>query len=144
MIAIDTNVFIYHLISQREFGAPAKRLFVMLEEGEIKAVASVITYAEIITLPAQHDKQDLVTVYQQTLTHYPNLRFIAVDIELSHQAALLRGHHPSLKMMDAVIVATACKLECQSLITEDERLHQLKLPIPTLSLHDFFKGSVEK
>ena len=121
-IAIDTNIFIYHLEAHPTFGPAAKRLFQEIESGKLKAVASMITYAEILTLPARAQNETLVKKYRELLSTFPNLSWIPVNLEIGYKAARLRGKHPKLKLMDAFILATASGSQVETLITEDTRL----------------------
>lgn len=137
MIALDTNIFIYHLISHFSFGPDAKKLFTLIENGEVQAISSVITYTEILTLPARVKEDNLIKEYQRLFLNFPNLSFVPVNIELAHEAALLLGNYPSLKMADALILATALVKKAKALITEDKRLQISGFPLPILNLKSY-------
>lgn len=122
LIAIDTNIFIYHLESHTTFGPAAKRLFQSLESGQLKAVASIITYTEVLTLPARAQNESLVKKYRELLSNFPNLTLVPVNPEIGFEAARLRGKYPKLKLMDTFILATALNQEVEVLVTEDTRL----------------------
>lgn len=136
-IAIDTNIFIYHLESHPTFGPPAKRLLQAVESGRYKAVVSMVTYAELLTLPNRAQNESLAKKYQELLCHFPNLTLVPVDLAVGHEAARLRGKHPKLKLMDAFILATALCRQAETLVTEDGRLMIPELPLKIQSLEKF-------
>lgn len=139
MILIDTNIFIYHLTAHPQFGPTAKELMLAVEAGRVKAAASLITYAEILTLPARARDMDLVERYRELLLHYPHLKFLPVDEACAHQAALLRAQVPALKMMDAMILATAKIAATKVLVTEDKRLRLKNLPFAVSGLKEYLE-----
>lgn len=136
-IAIDTNIFIYHLEQHPLFGPPAKRLLQAVESGGFKAVVSAVTYAELLTLPSRARNESLVKSYQDLLAHFPNLAIVPVDLEIAHEAARLRGKYTQLKLMDAFILATAMGSRSEVLITEDTRLMIAELPVRISRLENF-------
>lgn len=138
MIVLDTNIFIYHLTAHPVFGPNAKRLMMMVESGEVEALSSMITYSEILTLPAKEKNHNLVKRYRELFLHYPHLEFVPVDVEIAHQAAVIRGENPKLKLMDAFILATASNRQVKALVTEDKHLKIPRSAIPVLTLKEFF------
>ena len=142
MILLDSNIFIYHLTSHPTFGQKAKMLLTSIEKGEHQAIASFITYAEILTLPAKEKKEDLIRKYSELLLHFPHLRFCPVTENIAHRAAMLRGQHTSLKLMDTIILATAIEENAETLVTEDKILRIKNLPLQVLSLNEFFHSSI--
>ena len=137
MIFLDTNIFIYHLADDPHFGEMADKVFSLIEEGKLEAHASVISYTEILTFPAQSGKKDLIKQYAELLSHYPHLDFIDVDITIAHEASLLRGKFPALKLADALILSTATSVKSKTFLTEDKRLKLKGFNIEVLSLNAF-------
>lgn len=137
MIFLDTNIFIYHLASDSHFGENADKIFSLIEKGKIEADASVISYSEILTFPARAGKMDLIKQYAELLGHYPHLSFIDVDFKIAHEASLLRGKFPTLKLADALILATASFLKSKVFLTEDKRLKLTGLNFEILTLNNF-------
>lgn len=139
-VAIDTNIFIYHLESHKKFGPLAQRLFAMVEEGDIRAVASMITFSEILTLPAGMDDDPLFKKYDLLLQNFPNLDFIPVDFAIASLGAKIRSQRKNLKLMDAFILATAQTSGADVLITEDARLGIPKFPVVVQTLGHYLRG----
>ncbi|HXN39978.1 MAG TPA: PIN domain-containing protein [Solirubrobacteraceae bacterium] len=72
--------------------------------GKHPFVASVITYAEVMTgVSLGHHAQDSVEGFFDVLLK----ALLPVDRRLAARAAALRGKNPSLRMPDALILATA-------------------------------------
>lgn len=141
MIAIDTNIFIYTLEMHPRFGPAAVRLLEGVERGEFEAIISVITLAEILTLPARKNDRSRMDKYRSLLLHFPHLRCLPVSAEIAEKAATFRGKDPGLKLMDAFILATAAIGEAKVLVTEDSFLRKRKNPfVPVKTLEEYFRS----
>jgi predicted nucleic acid-binding protein len=138
VIAIDTNIFIYHLSSDPVFGNHAKNLMLMIESGQVKAIASIITYTEILTFPFKEGRRDLVKKYEELLLNFPNLKFIDVNQEIAHRAAELKGATPDLRLIDAILIATAEFQKCDVFLTEDARLKKKGFLTKVQTLREYF------
>ncbi len=134
-IALDTNVIIYFLANHEKFGDRAHALFQLIESGTIQALASVITFSEIMTLPLRKKDTALAKKYRELFQAFPNFEFVPLDLVIAEKAAQLRAEHSALKLMDAYILATAWHNEVP-LVTEDKALHALKSPIKILTIQD--------
>ena len=109
----------------------------MVESGEVEALSSMITYSEILTLPAKEKNHDLVARYRALFLHYPHLKFVPVDAEIAHLAAVIRGENPRLKLMSAFILATASNRQVKALVTEDKHLKIPHSPMPVVTLGEY-------
>ena len=85
---------------------------------------SVITYAEVLTgAKLGHHDEDLVTGFLTEVVSH----IIPVDVEIADRAAELRAAERSLRMPDALIVATAdLDPELELLLTGDQLVGKLK------------------
>jgi predicted nucleic acid-binding protein len=90
---------------------------------EHRLVASVVTYAEVLTgARLGHHRADAVTGFFAELT--PNL--LPVDIDVAARAADLRAVVKSLRMPDALILATAdVRPDIDLVLTGDVRATKL-------------------
>ena len=50
----------------------------------------------------------------------------ALDREVARRAATLRARHPSLRLPDALVIATAVELDADHLLTTDQRWKTLR------------------
>jgi predicted nucleic acid-binding protein len=48
------------------------------------------------------------------------------DREIARRAAMLRARHPSLRLPDALVIATAVKLDADHVLTTDRRWKALR------------------
>jgi predicted nucleic acid-binding protein len=133
-IAIDTNLFIYAFERHSNYGETVKAILEAVEEGRVAAIASVITLTEILTKPIREGDEALEKRYRILFSHFPNLFIEPVSVEVSEQAAYLRGKY-HLKTPDALILATAITSRADLLSTNDLRLSTVK-EIRTMSIDE--------
>jgi predicted nucleic acid-binding protein len=124
-IALDTNLFIYAFEQHLAYGETVKAILEVVEEGKVEAIASVITLTEILTKPIRERDEALEKRYRILFSHFPNLFFEPVSVEVAERAASLRGRY-HLKIPDALILATAIASQADLFITNDQRLASVK------------------
>jgi len=87
---------------------------------EQRLLASVVTYAEVLTGArlGHHDEQDVTGFFAGLLSGV-----LPVDVVVADKAADLRSRFKSLRMPDALILATAeTDPEVEQIVTGDRRL----------------------
>lgn len=129
-VYLDTNIWIYALEAYPEFVSPLTELFRAIDRGELRAVTSELTLAEVLIKPIFDQNIQRQTVYKQTLRSAAFLAVLPVDREILIQAATLRAES-QLKLPDAIHVATAFSTGCSVFLTNDQRLRN----IPNLAVH---------
>lgn len=120
-VYLDTNVFIYALEGYPEFVDGLAELFQSIDRGEIHAVTSELTLAEVLVKPfmdASHERQQ---AYDQVLTSSEMFTVAPVSRVVLKEAAQLRAKM-GIKLPDAIHLATACLAGCQTFLTSDKRL----------------------
>jgi predicted nucleic acid-binding protein len=117
-IALDTSIFIYHLEPNPKYLAYTDLIFSWIERSESKAITSTITMTELLVLPYREDDEQRADDFYGLLTTYPNLAWIAPDLEMAELAARIRALH-RLRTPDALQAATAVRAEASGLITND-------------------------
>jgi predicted nucleic acid-binding protein len=117
-IALDTSVFIYQLEENARYLPFTSPVFSWLEQLESTAVTSTITMTELLVRPYRALDEPQADVFYGLLSTYPNLDWIAPDLEVADLAARLRAAH-GLKTPDALQAATAVKAGASGLITND-------------------------
>ncbi len=128
MIALDSNIFIYMLEAHQEFGSAACDLFVAIEQTSLDAVASEVTFLEVLASPKLQG--DLINQTRRSLEQL-GVRFHSVSKDALLSAAELRRQH-GCGAFDAIHVAQAISQGCSQFITNDRSL--LKKQIPGISL----------
>ena len=117
-IAIDTNVFIYVLEANPRYAALADRVFSWLERAGHRGVTSTITMMELLVQPYRAGNEQRVNEFFGLLATYPNLDWIAPDLEIADMAARIRAMH-GLRTPDALQAATAVRSHVTGFVTND-------------------------
>jgi predicted nucleic acid-binding protein len=93
-------------------------IFSWLELPQSKAITSTITMAELLVLPYREDDEQRANDFYSVLSTYPNLEWIAPNLEIADLAARIRALH-RLQTPDALQAATAAYSQAVGLITND-------------------------
>lgn len=117
-IALDTSIFIYQLEGNPRYLAFTDYLFSWLEQPGSKAVTSTITMSELLVQPYRDTDEQRVDEFYGLLSTYPNLNWIAPDLEIADLAAQFRALH-RLRTPDALQAATAAHEHATGFITND-------------------------
>lgn len=124
-VGIDAMCFIYHFEAHPIFGPLIFSLFSLLEEGKIYGFTSVLTLAEILSLPKLQKDHSAWEEERQRFWQTPNLTVEPVDGKICEAAALLRVKY-LLSLPDAIQVTTAIFNQADGFITNDERLRRVR------------------
>jgi predicted nucleic acid-binding protein len=117
-IALDTTIFIYQLEANVKYLALADCVFAWAERAGHEAVTSTITMTELL-VPSYRDRDEhRVDEYFGLLATYPNLEWIAPDLETADTAARLRAAY-RMRTPDALQAATAIRARATGFITND-------------------------
>src|SRR5260370_16183598 len=117
-IALDTSVFIYHVEANPRYVGLTDRMFGWLEQPGHSAVTSTITMTELLVQPYRDSVEQRVNEFFALLATYPNLDWIAPDLEVADSAARIRATH-HLRTPDALQAATALRASATALVTND-------------------------
>ena len=117
-IALDTSIFIYQLQSNSKYLAFTHPVFLWLERPGSMAITSTITMTELLVLPYREGDEQLANDFYGMLSTYPNLDWIAPNLEIAELAARIRAAH-RLQTPDALQAATAVHSLATGLITND-------------------------
>jgi predicted nucleic acid-binding protein len=117
-IALDTSVFIYQLEGNVRYLPFTDRIFTWLERPDSRAITSTITMTELLVVPYRNADERQVDEFYALLSKYPNLDWIAPNLEIADVAARLRALH-RLRTPDALQAATAAHGGATGFITND-------------------------
>jgi predicted nucleic acid-binding protein len=123
-VYLDTNVFIYAVEAVAEYGTAIGELFRLIDAGTISAVTSELALAEVLAKPFEAGRHDVAEIYQEMLAPSAWLSIWPVERAILIEAARLRPQL-TLRLPDAIHVATAVAAGCPALISND---HRLRLP----------------
>ena len=125
-VYFDANVFITALEQSSARSDHAWWILQAIQDGEIAGVTSEITLAEVLVKPIELGMQDLVVAYESMIAPASNFDVPAVTREILIDAARVRSRRASVKLPDAVHLATARSRSCVFFVTEDRRMEVLE------------------
>ena len=125
LVTVDTAPIIYLLEGNSELLEGYLPLFERIEAGEVRAVVSVVTLAEVLAGPLRHDNEIIADRYYRALTSSANWQVQEMDAELAFSAARIRTRY-RLKLPDAIQVATTIHSGSTALVTHDRDFSSVK------------------
>jgi predicted nucleic acid-binding protein len=117
-VALDTSIFIYQLEANARYLVLTDHIFSWLEQPGSSSITSTITMTEVLVQPYRALDEQRVDEFFGLLSTYPNLEWIAPDLQIADRAAQIRARH-RLKTPDALQAATAVHARVSGLITND-------------------------
>lgn len=119
-IYLDANIWIYALEGFPAFSQDLTIFFQAIDQGNLTAVTSELSLAEVLVKPIQNQNNSQQATYKQAISSSKNLFVIPVGREILFTAAQLRAT-TTLKLPDAIHAATALSSQCSTLLTNDQR-----------------------
>ncbi|HEY3457430.1 MAG TPA: PIN domain-containing protein [Bryobacteraceae bacterium] len=117
-IGIDTSIFIYELEDNPRYSPLAHAVFEAIAKEDHTAIASTVTMLELLVQPYRLTDSGRVNQYYGLLTTYPNLIWIAPDLEIADLAARFRAEY-NLRTPDAIQASTCAHAAVSGFITND-------------------------
>ena len=118
-IYLDTNVWIYALEGYPSFVPDLTQLFQSIDSGDLTAVTSELTLAEVLVKPLMDGNLERQMAYQQAIKNSNVLYVAPVSRNVLIKAAQLRAS-VNLKLPDAIHAATALLTRCSTFLTNDK------------------------
>lgn len=135
-IFIDTAPIIYYIEAHPQFGPLAKEVVSAFQSENLSAYSSVITLAEVLPKPIERGDEKLARKFAEFLKRGRNLTMIEISEGIAEEAGKLRGNHPFLKTVDAILLASALAVGAEAFLTNDRKLAQIK-ELRVLVLKDY-------
>lgn len=123
-IYLDTNIWIYALEGFPAFIQELTALFQSIDQGNLEAITSELTLAEVLVKPIQNGNVTQQDTYKQAITSHSHLQVIPVQRDLLIDAAQLRVT-AKLKLPDAIHAATALRSQCSTFLTNDVKFQSV-------------------
>jgi predicted nucleic acid-binding protein len=125
-VYLDANVFITAMETPGARSDHAWWIIRSVEEGDIAGMTSEITLAEVLVKPMQMGNAELVAAYQEMIM--PGARFdvLPVSRDILVGAAGLRARRTSIRLPDAIHIASALTASCRFMVTDDRQLHSVE------------------
>jgi len=117
-MALDTSVFIYQIEANTRYLPFTDHIFSWLEQARGQGVTSTVTMTELLVQPYREFDESRVHAFFGLPSTFPNLQWVAPDLEICDLAARLRATH-RLRTPDALQAATAARTGATGLITND-------------------------
>jgi predicted nucleic acid-binding protein len=117
-VLLDTSVFIYQLESNPRYLACTDPIFSWLELPSVEGITSTVTMTELLVQPYREGDEQRADDFYGLLSTYPNLEWIAPNLEIADLAAKIRATH-RLRTPDALQAATAVHSRATGLVTND-------------------------
>lgn len=143
-IYLDANVFIYAYERQGRQADAAWQVFEAIESGEFEAVTSELTLAEVLVGPLRQKDDKLAGQYHEILTPEGDFKVAGIERAVLIEAAFFRSAVKSLKLPDAIHLATARAHQCRYLVSEDQSFPQsagLRIVNLSTSTLDIIRGA---
>jgi predicted nucleic acid-binding protein len=124
-VLIDTNVIIYLTDTVAPYDALSRRLFEMIENGEVTAVISIISVGEVMQGPLKNGFDLAATEVKDYLLNFPNLYCEELTIEiLNIVGSDRRISWSKVRTVDSLIIASALKNNVNKIISNDKHFKQ--------------------
>lgn len=121
MIYLDTNILIDMVEATGEAPDLMRRMRIDHPVDQpAKFVTSALTLAEVLVHPLRENRQGVAALYRRMLSGEAWLSVIGISPDILEHAAALRAARRSLKLPDAIHVATAMQAGCSHFLTQDE------------------------
>lgn len=135
-VYLDANVFVTAFESVGAHSDHAWWIMHAIEEGQIAGATSELTLAEILVKPVEFGATALAEGYEEMIAPAPNFDVLSVERGILIEAARLRAERSSLRLPDAIHIASARKLSCGFFVSDDRRL-PLPEPMTLLGITPF-------
>lgn len=124
VVGLDSAPLIYFIEQNPTYLEMMRLFFRTLNQGEFRAVTSVVTLPEVLVYPLRQGNTTLAQQYRDILFNAEGLTTIQVSPDIAEVAAQLRAIH-NLRTPDAVQMATANCEGASFFLTNDARLPSL-------------------
>lgn len=124
IIGLDTAPFIYYIEDVSPYADLVDPVFKLLENHSLRVITSAVTIAEILTKPLADKNISLADEIKFTLHSFSALSTVSIDEKIAETAALLRARY-SIRLPDALQVATAIQGEASLFLTNDKRVKKV-------------------
>jgi predicted nucleic acid-binding protein len=138
IIGLDTAPFIYFIEDVLPYADLLNPVFNLLESHALRAVTSTLTIAEILTKPFADKNFSLADEIKFAINSFASLSIVSVDEKLAEAAALLRARY-TIRLPDALQVATAIQGEATLFLTNDKRVKKVDA-VQVLVLSELLEG----
>lgn len=124
-IYFDANIFIYAFENHDGYRDEIATLFNQLYGQNCQIISSELTYAECLVKPLKENDTNSIARYEHFLVHSDSISLIPISLDILRRASLFRAHR-SIRLPDAIHVATAIESDCKYIISNDKGLPDIE------------------
>jgi predicted nucleic acid-binding protein len=124
-VYLDSNVFIAAMENPGAHSDHAWWIINAVEESQIVGVTSEITLAEVLVKPIELGDRDLAVAYEQMIASSASFEVLQVRRDILVGAARIRASRSSIRLPDAIHIATALASSCSHFVSDDRRLNSM-------------------
>ena len=125
VLYLDANVFIFAALNTEEYGGKALALLKKIQQGEVQAITSALTFDEIFWEVKKNRGMEKALEAAEAMLNFPNLEIISADREvISTALQIIRKYH--LAPRDAIHAATALMKKAETLVSTDSHFDNIK------------------
>ena len=136
LVFLDTPVFIYLLEDNPRYSDLSVAALGLVESGELIAVTSTLTLAELLVAPARANNIHALRDYSSFVRDFPHLRLAPIGVRIATRAAHVRAA-TRLKLPDAIQIATAQVAGADAILSNDAAWRGRTGRVDLLLLGDF-------
>jgi predicted nucleic acid-binding protein len=120
-VLIDSNIIIYLTEEIEPYCALSRKVFSMVEEGETRAVISILSISEVMQGPLRSGMIDSAMAVKDYLINFPNsiCQHITADV-LDLVGRDQRVNWETLRTMDSLIIASGLHAHVDLFLSNDE------------------------
>ena len=124
---LDANLYIYVFEGIETYRTRMAGLLAAIDRQDASVVASELLFTELLPRPMKDGRQDLVERYLELFRSTPRIHLAPVDRQVILRSVQLRADF-GLRSMDALHLATALVHDCETFVTNDQRLARVDQP----------------
>lgn len=134
-VYLDANVFIYGLNLFPQYAAVVTRVFSAIDDGEFEAFSSDLTAAELLVKPLKDGDAAAEAACRAILFGNDRITVSSVSRDIIIEAAGIRAFR-TVKIPDAIHLATAKECNCDVFLTNDHRMKNVAVGPAVVLLSD--------
>jgi len=124
-VLIDTNIVIYLTDKVEPYEDLSKLLFTLIEEGNVDAIMSVISIAEVMQGPLKKGLTDNALRIKEYLLNFPNMSCQIINGDVLEIIGLdNRIKWEKLRTIDGLIIASGLRNHVDKIISNDLHFKQ--------------------
>lgn len=128
-VYLDTNIFV-EAFERVDRQSPIWKVLNAIEGGELDAITSEITFAELLPKLIIDGEADLIALYERLFSEGGIFDAVPITREVLFEAARIRAVRLSVRLPDAIHLATAVHAGCSVVLSNDQRLGSItQLPV---------------